>query len=281
MLPTYSDDAKAALPVIARTAYKLFVYFEDKDSEPLYETIIEKLGFSLSEIRVICLQGKKSLLAQREASARLSGKDNTFYVLDKDFDDLLNCKVLHHNVHYLDRYSIENYFLENNALQEVASEEKPKSKSVIVERLNLNNYVSEQLSKLIKLAGLYVLAQEFSLSIANASEAIQIRALDSQPWTLCEHKIEAYSEEIAALLIMNGVVTTEEELSELLFSRLALIDGVADVPGKQLIDLVRFYIFHKIDIRHISRESFCFRLAKKCNFDSLNPLRLALNQKVA
>lgn len=281
MLPVYSNEGKAALPVLARNAYKIFVYFEDEGEESLYEKIIERLGFNLSDVRVICLKGKGSLLAQRELIASLPSKDNTFYVLDKDFDDLLDLKVVCENIYYLERYSIENYFIEHEALVEIASEEKPKQKNVLAAALDLSAYTATEFRKMERLVSLYLIAQEFNLPIANSSESIQVRATDLKPWLLCENKIELYANEISALLILTGSVKTESELNELFLSRHRKINVTYDAPGKQLVDLLRFFIFHKIGSRHPSKESFCYRLATKCKFNSLIPLQVALKNRVA
>lgn len=280
MLPTYSEEGKSAFQSVAQNAYKLFVYFEDADSELLYEAILQRLGIVLNDVRIICLSGKRSLLDQQSAEST-SQSSKSLYILDKDFDDLLGLCVPKANVHYLERYSIENFFLELEALLKVVIEEHPRSKNLIELGADLTGYITPILPQMRRLSSLFLLAQEFSLPILNTSEPIQRWTLDSKPWELSSAKIDIFQDDVSALLILNGHVKNEAQLEGLLSTRLVKIDSARDIPGKQLVDLVRLYLAKKTGIRSLQRESFCYRLATKCTFESLVPLRKLLNTRLA
>jgi hypothetical protein len=275
MIPQYSEDGKTAIPAVAGTAYDLFVFFEDTGAEDLYEGILEKLGVNLTEVRVVCLSGKSSLLAHREQTDPLLRR-KILYVVDKDFDDLLGELQRFKDVYYLERYSIENYLLEDTALLELANEERPKWRRTNEGRINLPQFVAAILPTMSNLAGLYLIAQEFNLPISNTSEPMPRRSEDRRPWIPCALKIADYHNEIASLLAMSGAVRSEAELDTLVASRIARIRGLLDIPGKQLVDLFRNHISNQLGIRAMDTDSFCYRLASKCRFDALGALASAI-----
>lgn len=278
MLPAYSETAKRALPAVTKSAYKLFVFFEDADAEYLYEEILEKLGIDISDIRVLCLTGKDSLLAHRSAKENKSIQKKTLYVLDKDLDDLLLTQVAFFNVFYLDRYSIENYFLEEAALLRLALEEKPKLGGSLSATLAFEDYFGSIRTASARLASLYFLAQKFSLPIENTSEPIQRRTVSGSPWLLCAKKVEEYADDISSLLAISGCAKDEAHLLSLLSDALSTIDPTRDMPGKQLVDLIRPYLGHMLQVRGIAKDSFCYRLARLCDFHTLHSLKAAINR---
>lgn len=273
MIPTYSESAKLALPFLTKSAYKAFLFFEDENSENFYEEIVKQITPDFRSFRVICLKGKDSLLDHSSDPENFILKNKSIYILDKDFDNFLMKIQDDDNLHYLTRYSIENFLLEENAIEKIIIEEKPKQKHNIKKLLQLNNYLSQIEIPLTKLTGLYLIAQEFSLGIPSCKLPIQRFAKNDQPWILCEEKINIYREDISALLILNGVVRTEEELHKIINNRCEKFTSLRDIPGKQIIDLIRNYIGHVFEMRALSRDSFSYRLAISCSFDSLNDLR--------
>lgn len=272
MIPSYSEDARAALPILMSSAYSAFLFFEDTDAEVFYEEIIKKLLPNYRNVRIICLNGKDSLIQHCCNPDHKTTKYKSLYVLDKDFDDLLNKCINDASIFYLEKYSIENFLLEEAAVLLVIKEEKPKIRDIATS-LNWNGFFDKNLPLLLELTSLYLISQEFSLGIPSCSEPIQRFTENNRPWLLDPIKISCYSEDIEALLILNGLVTTEAEVREILISRRQKITAIANVPGKQIVDLSRLYISAIFDFRGLSRESFCYRLAKSCSFDSLENLR--------
>lgn len=279
MIPSYSEAAKAAIPTLTYSSYKAFLFFEDKNSETFYEEIIKKITPKYKDVRVICLQGKDSILNHFNTSLNKRESQKSIYVLDKDFDDLLDKKLKNNKLLYLNRYSIENFLLEEDAFQKILAEEKPKEKNISV-KLNYEKYLEEIKINLLKLSNLYLIAQEYLLDISNCSDPIQKYTKDDTPWILCDVKINAYFEDISALLIISGKVNSEEELENLLLKKNFRISSIDGVPGKQIVDLIRFYIGSIFKIRSLQRDSLCFRLAKNCEFKTLDTLGLRVKNLV-
>lgn len=257
MIPTYSQQAKSAIALITQNTYLAFVYFEDKDEEHLYEELLKTITPLHKSVRVICLDGKTSLIEHHQTQAT-SLRSKSLYVLDKDFDDKLNQIIKRDGIAYLKKYSIENHLLTEDAVNEIATEEKPKKK----ESDFLKAVLKENLERLLTLTSAFLVAQRYNLGISNCGESIHRFSIDRKPWTLCDAKILEYYRDVEDLLILHGHAASEEEISKILRDARKSV-SVDDIPGKMLLDLVKAYICHKLSIRGLSQESFRFRLAKK------------------
>jgi hypothetical protein len=273
MIPTYSEAAKAAIPQLTRSAYKAFLFFEDENSESFYEEITKKITDEHRDIRVICLKGKPSLIEHCFDPINAKTKNKTIYILDKDFDDLTGTQIVDDTIFYLSKYSIENYLLESSAIKRIALEEDPKSKCTTDGAELTENHLQSQAALFIKLSSLFLVNETYSLGIKSCSEPVQRFSLSNKPWLLCQAKINDYEDEIAAALILNGIATSEEDLKEILSRHEELIHDYCHVPGKQILDSVRFLLSHTLKIRTPSRESFAFRLAAHCKLETLDNLR--------
>ena len=100
-------------------------YVEDAEQENLYVTIVRKVFPHLRIVRVFPLGGKDAVIKH----AMLHRRDRSnVYLLDKDFDDLLRLKKATNNLFYLDRYSIENYLAEDDAIVSFVIAQDPSLK---------------------------------------------------------------------------------------------------------------------------------------------------------
>ncbi|MBT3068003.1 DUF4435 domain-containing protein [Rhodoferax sp. U11-2br] len=275
MIPTYSEDAKAALPTLLNSAYKGFLFFEDSGTEIFYEEIVKKIIPNPNDVRIICLNGKESLINHCRNQTHQPTKKKSLYILDKDFDDLLNKCTNDNSIIYLEKYSIENYLLERSAFLLVIQEEKPRfaNLNIIDENLSWEDFININYPLFFELSSLFLISQEFSLGIPCCSEPIQKFTQKSKPWLLCKNQIGKYRENIEELLILNSIVTTPLEAEEIFKSRLQKVNDISNVPGKQIIDLSKIYIGSKFKLRGLSRDSLCYRLARNCSFESMSNLR--------
>lgn len=273
MIPAYSEAAKAAIPLLTQRAYKAFLFFEDENSENFYEEITKKITDDHRNIRVICLKGKGSIIEHCLDEVNSKTKNKTIYILDKDFDDLTGTQITDDSVFYLDRYSIENFLFELNAIKRIALEEDPKPKNPTDVAAITENHLQNQCSLFFKLSSLFLINEIYSLGIKSCSEPVQRFTLNDRPWILCSEKINDYKEDISAALILNGIATCENTLTTILSQSEEKIHNYCHVPGKQVLDSLRFFLNHTLNIRIPSRESFAFRLASHCKFETLDNLR--------
>ena len=105
-IPTKNDAYKLGLDIFYVQFNEIFFYIEDEDQENFYFCILKKLFPDVVFEKIFPLGGKNAVI--EESEKYLIDKKKVF-IVDKDYDDILNRLVRNPNLFYLDRYSIENY----------------------------------------------------------------------------------------------------------------------------------------------------------------------------
>lgn len=121
--PEYSDEARDVLDLFVWDNVSTIFYFEDSDHEAVYERLLERLIPNLRKFAVVCLGGKSKVISKAK-EPRSQGRISIF-IVDKDFDDLLDLVENVDCLYYLEKHCLENYFLDIGALMAVCIEEKP------------------------------------------------------------------------------------------------------------------------------------------------------------
>jgi hypothetical protein len=167
-IPRYSQVAKSAIDLFLPEGYSLVFFFEDTNSEIFYERLLRNLFPNIAPFKVISLHGKENVF-KKAKGPRVPGLAYLF-VVDKDFDDLLNKVFVHNDVFYLEKYSIENFLIDLPALVRVVVEEFP---GTISEQLATHNCADfEQFSSVLtqrylELTRYFVVAQRYRVNIEN------------------------------------------------------------------------------------------------------------------
>ena len=115
-IPEYSEFAKQVLDIFHLDSVDVIFFFEDEGYESVYEKLISRMFPQLRSVAVICLGGKTKCVAKAKETPKSNRKIPYIFILDKDFDDLLNGVELIPNVYYLQKFSIENYLVDLPAL---------------------------------------------------------------------------------------------------------------------------------------------------------------------
>src|SRR6476620_3681297 len=114
-IPRKTESYLFAESVFFEQFNKVEFFFEDEKREELYYVILRKLFPDVQFQKIFCLNGKDSVIEKAETS---KNKKKRIFIIDKDFDDLLG--IVRHdlpNLFYLQKYSIENYYFEEEAIR--------------------------------------------------------------------------------------------------------------------------------------------------------------------
>ncbi len=114
----YSEEGLAGRVELLREFVNVEFYFEDENNEQFYEVWLNALFPDLTTEYVFCLGGKDPVIKESKKENK-SGNPRIF-ILDKDFDDLLEKHTKIEGIVRLNAYSIENYFINYRALSDVA-----------------------------------------------------------------------------------------------------------------------------------------------------------------
>ncbi|KIC29724.1 DUF4435 domain-containing protein [Leisingera sp. ANG-S5] len=248
-------------------------YVEDADQENLYFEILRKIFPGIELAKIFPLGGKANVIDHARDAANNS-IENRIYILDKDFDDLLEKKEDLQSVFYLDRFCIENYLLDESALIELVVETHPKKKrESIREELSLQAMIPQIGEALRELFAAFFFVQKEGLGLSNCKEKPEAFCQKGQLWKVCPALMQGYMNDITSSCEEQGV----ELPKDILFDDLRLEAFQASstpevISGKFWLSMVFHYIKSKYKLGAITFDSFVFRIAKNCSFVELESL---------
>lgn len=269
-IPSRSQDGLAALDLFYIGFNDINFFVEDADHENLYEVIFRKAFPEHRISRIFPLGGKSAVLSHAEKST--NNNKNNIYVLDKDFDDFLGKIVSKKNIYYLDRYCIENYLMESNAICELVVEHHPRKKRAeISNSLNVEEILNLCFVNLRELFTLFYCAQLFELGIRNCGAKVEEFCLQGKLWLLDESKLNDYRDSIFAACNVKAIVPPlVDHSTDTRTKTFREAPHQSVISGKFVLSMVFHYIKSKYNLGSITFESFVYRLAKNSSFDSLN-----------
>ena len=128
-----------------------------RKKEELYYIIVKKLFPEIEFNRIFTLNGKVSVIEKAEKSKK---KRNRVFIIDKDFDDLLGImRTDLPNLFYLTRYSIENFYFEDNSILMLIISQMPSVRRYEL-KYNYKFIVNEIIRKLKYLSCYFYIAHK-------------------------------------------------------------------------------------------------------------------------
>ena len=251
-----SDRGLSTRPTFFGPYNDITIIVEDADKEYFYTEVFRRLfQEDLTIARVLGVGGKNSVLARMAVRGEGSLSTPEFYVVDGDFDELISKPYSDSPLLYrLRRCDIESYLVEETAICTVAQEQAP------------NSSIAE-FKGLLKLEQWVALLQELNDRETRFSQSIEQNMRDDpilpDASTIRYYIGRAASEQTA--------VDAEEfyNLLEAMIQRIGISypEQIRWISGKHiLIPLVIRLLRLKGSLR---KETFCFRLAKLCEFPGL------------
>ncbi|KGE16077.1 DUF4435 domain-containing protein [Sphingobacterium deserti] len=246
-------------------------YIEDSDQENFYHRILCNLFPDIRIEKIFPLNGKDNVIDECEKNI---GDKTKVYLVDKDFDDLFGRKTNLSNLFYLNRYSIENYLFELDAIVEYIISEKPRLKrSVILRTLNIDNLISSIGSALEDLIYIFLLVQSRCPRLSNISVSFE-RFFDFSDgcFILKQNSLDEYLEDVA--LELNKVdkrLKVRPQLTQIKakFNLDAESSCLIHFPGKFILKMLKQIIEFMYGIGSRTIDSFSYRIACYSKFDSL------------
>lgn len=275
-LPTKSEAFLQGQDIFYAQFNEVNFYVEDEDQENLYFDIIKKLFPNLKFVKIFPLCGKRNVKSAARATASDKSK---IYIVDLDFDGILNRKENLPNLFYLERYSIENYLLEEHPLLEVVLEEKPKLKLLnIKSTFEMKAFLKECRILFEELLCHFLVIQEHNLGIENTKGSpLKFCSFTPRP-SIKTSEFSRYR-----MLIDNTLKDKQLNLEEQIQkykNHLASFQEPEDVvniiPGKYVLAFLKHRIESLFSIPSMTLESFTYRLTKKSELNSLFSLQQSI-----
>lgn len=272
----YSDDALAVRPRFFAQYNEITIVIEDMAGEAIYTQIMKRLLGPTPAIHSVLAMGGKTQVIQRfQNRGFLPGTPTEFYIVDGDFDELIDrpCPLSKY-FYRLNRYDIESYLIEELSICTVAQEEQPR-KSLEQHRGELKIHpwqlaIVQAWSRLVSCAALLQKAEKGTVKLGLNVE--RYRSKDEV--VPDKSKIES-----AIKGVFQGESVTNQKVLKQTLAEMAAQMGESYrerlrwVSGKDVWIPLVIRLLRQHTGRNFRRDSLCFRLAKYCEFHSLDKLR--------
>lgn len=248
-------------------------YVEDIEQEHFYFNILKKLFPNLKFEKIFPLNGKKNV---SDAAILNSGNKKKVYIVDLDFDHILNTVQNIDNLFYLRRYSIENYLFSKNAVYEVIRTRDSRLKDHEIDALfNLNQILTDASNCLKELTCCFIVIQNKQLGHPYYGLNVS-RDFDFATSPPCYRMnfIPNYFNEVEILLkAKNRRYSLESQKRAMLKHFRSLSDCLANIPGKYILTYLKDRLQSLGLINQMTVESFSYQLSKDFNSNDLDYLK--------
>jgi hypothetical protein len=192
---SFSNDGSLNRSIFYSQFNDVNIYVEDKDKEYVYETIFSRLfaNQSINIAAIITTGGKNSLTKAFNKFGEKSdeGKSNV-YIADGDFDKILQ-KPMIDNSHfiYLNKYNIECYWIDKNAIIEYMKCKCKCKKKETEEIINFAEGYNKIILDLCELFVLFMIVQNERPSLKNVDMGVY-KFIDNDTGYILPEKIAEY-----------------------------------------------------------------------------------------
>ncbi|WP_282071302.1 DUF4435 domain-containing protein [Polaribacter atrinae] len=281
-MPVKNDNYRAGEDIFYVQFNDISFYIEDEDQENFFFCILKNLFPTIHIEKIFPLNGKENVV--RESLLNTDNKEKV-YIVDKDFDDILDKIVENPNLFYLERYSIENHLLEKDTLIEYIIGEKPKlNRNEIEASLDMEATLFNISKSLKNLVRLHLIVQNTCSHLKNISlNHERFLNFNNGQFDEKEPQIASYENDIdRELKLIDGrySINSQRNKSKRLISLETLDLCIKHMPGKYLLKMLKQIIESDYGLVSRNMDSFCYRIATNCSFNSLENLRTEINNFV-
>lgn len=270
-LPTLTDSFLKGQDLLYKQFNDVEFYIEDTEQENLYFHILKKIFPDIKFEKIFPLNGKKNV---KDDCLLNSGNKTKIYIVDKDFDDILNKIEELPNLFYLNSYSIENLLISKYAVYELIKERSPKLKNDNIDQLYSHTDLIKKISCLKELSTIFVVIQEYELGELyyniNTIRDFNINSDFSYRGNfIFDYKVKI---ELALKgLDKRYTLNAKSKIQNKHFSNINL--QLKNIPGKHLLCVINDILKSKNLIHQYSIESLTYKLAKEADISNFNDLK--------
>ncbi|WP_379159419.1 DUF4435 domain-containing protein [Paenibacillus sp. sgz5001063] len=280
-IPTYSNEAYLAFQILMSQSSDLIVFIEDDMGIHLYDILLKRL-FSDSniQIHVEAVSGKKNVIDvyQKSKQSTISAnKIPCFFIADSDFDTILEKKMYNDaNFLYLERYSIENYLVDEEAGINFVKGRTNENRRFCQNKINFELWLNDISTQMKKLVTIYCTIQKLGMNTENSSQSISRFTKKKVPFEIDNKKVGDY--------LLNEVFRDYQRNKMYGFTKVYLRmekkirqtyndEFWRVIPGKQLLQLFSFYLHKYTDNKGAHKMDFQNLACHCCDLSSLQFLK--------
>ena len=278
-IPSKNDNYRLAEEIFFVQFNDISFFIEDEEQENFYHNILCKLFPEIQIEKIFPLNGKDNVIKDCKNN---SGNKTKIYLVDKDFDDIINKKENIENLFYLERYSIENYLIEELSITEYIISEKPKLKrNFVSQNLNIDTSIEIIKNSLNELIYTFILVQKKCPKLKNISLNYErFFDFDNGNFRVKQVQVDQYANEVEAeLRSIDKRYKFNSQLRKIKKEHdLSSNDNcVIHFHGKFIVKMLKQIIESSFGLTSRNVESFSYRIACNSKFEALSFLKRDIN----
>lgn len=278
--PELTDSFLSGQDIFYAQFNELEFYVEDVDQEHFYFNVLRNLFPALKFEKIFSLNGKTNV--KNEARINVGNKKKV-YIVDLDFDHILETIEELDNLFYLKKYSIENYLISKPMVYEVIRAKNPKLKDADIDALFDFDALLNLASKCLKeLTSSFIIIQKYTLGLAYYGLNCT-RDFDFSLPIPCYRMnfIPHYLTDVAReLKNRDNRYSLRGQMKKFKSYFKDLITAISNIPGKYILTFLKEYLQSKNLINQMNVESFTYALSKDFKSNELNYLRTKVSNYI-
>lgn len=278
-MPKYKDYILPTISLFFKSKNDIDIFIEDTNDEEFYKALFNRLVGNSKITKIFSCRCKTELVKACE-NDQVDRNRKRIYIADGDLDLIFsnNRKDLKY-FYSLEKYCIENYLIDEDAIIEVLHDIVILDKELIKKQLGFNNWLKNISHPLIELFLHYSLTHQFKTgtkTVANGAGTYckQVKNITVLNILRVEEEIEKSRSEIISL-------KGQEIYDELIYERrqnwpsnITTLSTI--VSGKDFLLPLLSFRFKKIkgkETYNLKYEALRMRMAKTCNISAFDDLK--------
>lgn len=270
----YSKDALLNRVFFLSANNEVNVFVEDEGKEYEYETIFTRLFDDIDIFKFFPMGGKPGVeKAFEEYGEKFEGKYN-FYIVDGDFDLILDKRMIDApNYIYLERYNIESYYVDKEAVLGYMRGKLKKVRGKVQQNIEYDIWEEDTYKKLERLFLVYVVVQKICPDRENVGIS-QYTYIDEDGF-IDEDKIFSYESLISREADYSKRYLEYEERYRSLLNG----DSKRLICGKYIISSLVRYLRNKTS-KSFKEDDFKYFLINEFDVKQLDYIREKINRYI-
>lgn len=269
----WSDRAQSVRPIFFYPHNEITFVVEDRYDEEFYTNLFKSVfSGSLRINKVVGVGGKSAVIKRFEQQRTNKHSKKEYYVVDGDFDELLDVPAISDEFFYrLPRYDIEGFLLEEIALCHVAREQTPKRGiSEYSDSFEFDIWLNQIIELITELVACNALLHQIRVSHASGIDRFIL------PGSIFPDPVEIKNY-VETMRSGQSTLSFEEFDSriEALTQRMgpSLTERTRWVSGKNILLPLAIRLLRRETQKSIALDSLRFRLSNYCELSSLDEFR--------
>lgn len=274
-----SPDGQYNKSIFFASYCDLTIFVEDTNRGNIYEVLFSRLLEDKISFEKINLSGGKDKVKEFYFEHKKDPSVPRFFLVDLDFDDLHGHEKINDiNFTYLEKYSIENYFIDNEVAGHFLNSRLQVGFDKCIDILNIDKWIKNLQDEYKETLILFLVIQSLKINQSNTSLPGEY-FLEKSSSKIDKEKISRYYDEVLSDAISVGKEKEFYTQFEYYYKRLEMYSPNYwnIIPGKQLLSFFSKYIVNYCTRKSVEMDDFYHLCSFHLDIENLKFVRDNIN----